>query len=1360
MLLSRFYILRQTPGIMKMCLRIYVSSLLIILITGAIASLNAQNRDTYFKTFPGLNESSPQWVRLMYSGNPNVYEVDFEYSKYYRENVFEKNIHTQNYKHWRMLIEPLIDSEGNIASQKTYKQKNRSLKTNTWSCVGPLETYNTGSEGSFPVSWQANVYCMDVYHSNSDILFAGTESGGLFRSIDKGLNWSLISQDIPLTTITDIKVSQSDSSVVYVTGHDLIYKSTDFGSTWTFLYDMGNTGYQLLIHPNNPSVVFCAGAAGLFKSADGGLNWSTLFTDKCWDLSQHPANPQVIYLVKNNATLVRCEFYKTIDGGNTWSLKSNGWYSPSNTADATDIGSRIAVTPADTNMVYVALIGESKLNDNGWIGVYRSIDGGESWINPNLPDGGPYNVAGHPNLASFNPDGTGFHQGFFNFAIGVSHQNPATVWIGCLAPSVSTDSAKTWTRIGAYNSGSNDIGWIHPDIQDICISGTDVWLCSDGGINYSTDELNSTESRKYGISGSNYWGFDQGWNEDVMVGGRYHNGNSGYVQGYGTGNSLRLGGAEAPTGYINPLENKKAYFSDISTKMLPATIDGAIVNLSQLSIYPNEAYTTSYSSEIEYDPRYANHFYLGKDSKIWKTSDGGNTFSIFKDFGLNGKVLEIEISRSNNDVMYCVFQDGGGYWDWCKIYKTVDGGASWSLLSNTPGNRWRLEISLNPVNENELWVISVNGANGEKVFSTSDGGITWQNRSTSVLDDEKTLDVLYQAGTSGVVYLATDYAVYYYSQQNSEWIDYSGGLPYLVRTLEFKPFYKENKIKLSTGGRGIWEADMVVPSVPLAQAMTATDSVWCSRDSVMFDSYSVVNQSGVSWMWAFSPQPQFVSSNTVRNPKVVFGYDDEFDVSLTVTDSTGGQSTSFVNNMVVVNSICEPDTIPGFAMECSSTGDYAVTPEFNIRTNELSITAWVKPNGIQPEYTGIVINNGTTAGINFRPNNQLAYHWPGGAWWWDSGLFVETDKWSHVALVASANGLSVYLNGVMTTHTFIPDSVDIGTMMIGSYKGWNSRNFSGQIDEVCIWNRSLSTNEIRESRHLTKEDLVLSDPDLIAYYQFNEMSGSVLDRAGYLHASLHGGAVRVYSTIPVGSGESQILNLSASGNYNYTYPDVQLTLSGNTTYPDGDVVVSRINLLPNVLPNSNSHPGTYWIINNYGTNLIFQPIEVLAFGSFYGNLSAAAIANPDKASLYTRAENEDLNTWSLQCDGDSISPAHIVFSTGCSVAESAQLFIASNDPSIDLLDGLITVNEELPSGPEKTLVYPNPLSKYDKLYISLDSSESIRVKLYDSAGKLKQDHILPANTLKAIELDNLSDGIYFYLIESDTRMYTGKVVVQ
>ncbi|MEA3444972.1 MAG: hypothetical protein U9R19_09650, partial [Bacteroidota bacterium] len=483
----------------------------------ATTSLYAQNRESFFKVFPANTSELPKWAQLMYSADPNVFEVDYGYYQYFRKNTFEKNIDVRNYMYWRKNVERYLNGEGKIIlnqeRQQVQTQRDIAKSNNMWNSIGPFETYNHGSDGSFPVSWQSNVYCFDQCVSAPDILFAGTEAGGVFRSTNRGLDWELVTEEIPVTTIDDVKIAASDSSIVFFTGQDKIYKSTDGGDNWTQIYDLGDRGYQLEINPVNPDVVHCAAYSGFFRTVDGGNTWSNLFTAKCWDVKYHPVDTSIMYLLKNNPVQNRCEFFKSNDGGASWTIKTNGWYVPAVTSQASDIGARMATTPGSPNIIYVGMIGQSKANDNGWIGVYRSTDAGESWINPNLPDGGPYDVNLHPNMASFNPDGTGFHQGFFNFSIGVSHNDPATVFLGCLSLSISTDSAASFTRIGAYYAAGNDIGWIHPDIQDIHVLGNDVWVCSDGGINYSTDELQTSESRKYGIIASDYWGFGQGWNE-------------------------------------------------------------------------------------------------------------------------------------------------------------------------------------------------------------------------------------------------------------------------------------------------------------------------------------------------------------------------------------------------------------------------------------------------------------------------------------------------------------------------------------------------------------------------------------------------------------------------------------------------------------------------------------------------------------------------------------------------------------------------------------------------------------------------------------------------------------------------------
>lgn len=856
--------------------------------------------------------SLPAWAQEMYGPSPNLFRVDSLYRAWYRIHPFEKSFHTQYYKRWRRKALPFTSPSGTITYPSEAEMESRvqahmekittgQARSSGWELVGPVTVRVSSTQQG---SSQTNVYSLDQCASDPSVMYCGTEPGEVYKSVNGGLNWTNTS----MTTffgggVTAIEVDPFNPQRVFAGGSLGVFRSLNGGQTWVPVLSNGNLGVnELFIHPANPQRVFAATDRGLYVSLNGGTNWNRAFTQRTFDIKMHPSNPARLYIVKENPGLVTLEFFSSVDSGATWSIQTQGWYNSTHPARSV-YGARLAVTPADPDRVYAYLIGDAKPDDFGYIGVYRSNDGGATWTLPRGQVGGPYSSS-VPNLAIGWATWT-YHQGFYNCALMASETNADEILVGGLNLYKSSDGGASFTGMAGYIGGPLDM---HVDMQDFRVINGNYWISTDGGIYASGDFFSSQPRfRMSGIHGSDYWGFGSGWNEDVLVGGLYHNGNLAYYEPYGAGNFLELGGGEAPTGYVNPGNNRRTYFSDIGGKIIPGSLSDPVQN-SAFGLSPNESYYPAESSEMEFHPHCYTIAFIGKDHQIWKTTDGGASFQLLFAFGTNpdDEVKYIEISSENPEVMYLSQQPVSGGAG--KLWKTTDGGANWTLLTVPAGFSRRMLLSINPVNDDELWLAYPDGSNGSKVFKTLNGGQTWTNLTTSTLDGETAHTIAHIAGTNGGVYLGTDKTVYYRSAAMADWILHVGGLPTFFPANIARPFYRDSKIRIASYGKGIWQADMYeLPSVPLARITVdkLSQSVVCRTDSFFFEDYSFLNHAGANWQWNFptgSPQ-----QSTRRNPAVMFDQPGQHLAVLTITDSTGALATDSLYVSVAQSTV--PDSV-------------------------------------------------------------------------------------------------------------------------------------------------------------------------------------------------------------------------------------------------------------------------------------------------------------------------------------------------------------------------------------------------------------------------------------------------------------------
>ncbi|MBP7269593.1 MAG: T9SS type A sorting domain-containing protein [Bacteroidia bacterium] len=882
---------------------LFLSSLFVVLLT-----LNVFAQFDEPKPNAG-DPTLPDWVRLLYADQPNVKVIDAAYADYYRQHSFEKNIYTQYYKRWKRANLPFIQADGSLRkpsarefyeeSQQRMQRAASARQQSLWTPVGPVVhlrgLYNVG-DPQFPISWHANVYSIDRSLSDPNTLYAGTESGGVYKTTDQGQHWSFVSGGLAVNSIRAIAVNPADPDIAYFADGRGVFRTTDGGSSWSLT---GQPVFQsqsiyvddIYINPANPNMVFLGSSQGLFRSTDGGDNYVEVLTEKCVSVLSKPGDPSTVYALQYDPTSKIAYCYKSLDSGITFTIKPTGWFEvpPADAGLIESYGGKLAVTEANPDKVYALLVGQSQaaanLQLNGYIGLYVSNDGGESWSNPHGQIGAPYNVATHPNPMTFTGDNNTYNQIYYNTTIVASQLDEQQVLFGGLSLWRSTDGGASITPVGGY---TGNVPFVHPDMQTLRIyrTGTtseEVWLSCDGGVNYSTDFFASHDSRTHGIVASEYWGFDQGWNDDILVGGRYHNGNSARNDGYSPGAHLQIDGGEASTGYVNYSPERKAAYSDIGGKIVPDN-EGDVVEGYFCSQFPNEGYWTNENSRILYDLRCWNTSYLGFENSFYRSDNGGGQFTVAYQFPgtASDEVLWIEQSWADPDVFYLqqVLNGESIFW------RSNDGGQTWAQV-NLPLTGYRyLYFTISEENTDEVWIAYGDGPDGQKVYHTQDGGASWTNMSSAILDGQSVASIAHQYGTDGAgggVYVAMFWGQVYYRENGMpDWIPFNTGLPAAAQPLRIVPFYRDNKLRMATRGHGIWETNLYQVSRPVADFGAERLSFSCMDNIIQFTAHAVAS-STATYAWSFPGGTPATSADL--SPVISYAAPGSYDVTLIVQDN-------------------------------------------------------------------------------------------------------------------------------------------------------------------------------------------------------------------------------------------------------------------------------------------------------------------------------------------------------------------------------------------------------------------------------------------------------------------------------------------
>ncbi len=147
-------------------------------------------------------------------------------------------------------------------------------------------------------------------HSDANTLYAAVAGEGLYRSLDGGRTFSLVSNEVG-SNVFGLSVTPS-GRVLAADPSSGVYASYDGGKAWKIVLKEPAIG--VAVSPASPRSVLATGR-GIFLSRDGGASWQAVlviqggFGPVAWA----PSDPRVGYAIGPERTL-----YSTRDGGVTW----------------------------------------------------------------------------------------------------------------------------------------------------------------------------------------------------------------------------------------------------------------------------------------------------------------------------------------------------------------------------------------------------------------------------------------------------------------------------------------------------------------------------------------------------------------------------------------------------------------------------------------------------------------------------------------------------------------------------------------------------------------------------------------------------------------------------------------------------------------------------------------------------------------------------------------------------------------------------------------------------------------------------------------------------------------------------------
>lgn len=685
-----------------------------------------------------------------------------------------------------------------------------------WREIGPIRAGRTRALAGVP--------------SQPATFYLGAVNGGVWKTTDAGDTWHSLWDAQPTGSIGSVAVALSDPNVVYVASGeglarpdlsigDGIYKSTDAGKTWTHLgLRDGQQIGQIAIDPADADRAFFAVTGhpygpnkerGLYRTTDGGKTFqNVLFIDEYTGASEvqiDPNHPNVVYAGmwerqegawENGAwSGTHGGLFKSTDGGDHFTKVTGGGLPDG------IIQVNVTISPADSNRLYIEAATE------GRVGLYRSEDGGATWVHAPVDDPRPEARIGGGDVPVPKADA----------------KDPNTLYVASVVTWKSTDAGRTW--FGLRGSPGGD------DYQNIFINPNNpkiIALASDQGVIISQNGgetwakwYNQATAQMYHVTADDAFPYRVcGGQQDsgsACVSSRSNDGRITFHDWHPAG--IEEYGYAAP----DPLDPDIVYGGKV-TRYNRRT--GQIQNVEPSAL---RSYRVLRTEPLMFSPTDPHKLYFATNT-LWVTTDGGK----------NWKEVSPDLSReagydipeslthykdsptvrpTRRGVIYALGLsplDGNRLWagtDDGLLWTTADAGAHWTNITppalkpfwkvaNMDAGRFDALTAYAAINTLRLDDMRPH------LFRTHDGGKTWAEIDNGLPANSPTNTIREDPKRKGLLYAGTETQVYVSFDDGDHWQSLRLNMPATsVRDLQVKG----DDLIAGTHGRGYLILDDVMP---------------------------------------------------------------------------------------------------------------------------------------------------------------------------------------------------------------------------------------------------------------------------------------------------------------------------------------------------------------------------------------------------------------------------------------------------------------------------------------------------------------------------------------------------------------------